>query len=189
MKTARQMAIGEMVVGAAVLALACAVPVQCRRAMEADDRRVMAEYHEEMARSLEELEKRPDPWVDEFRAPLRLLRAWEQRECKRLRSASFPSGPATDPATGAGMSPSEIRQLWSKFDSAALRNAYRRPRPRWPPVGGVKALTSYGALGKCAPTIGMALGLAWLLARRMSRRAQRSTGKGGILGKGKRGHP
>jgi hypothetical protein len=188
MKSVAQTTIVDMAIGVAVLALLCSIPVQCRRAMEADGNRVMAEYHAEMARYLAELGNKPDAWVEEFRGSIRRLGDWEQGESQRLADASFFKAPTADPAAGAGMPYSEIRQLWARFDRIALQHAYRRPRPNWPPPRGSKPLTLFGALASCAPTFVIATGFAWLLVRRRKRQLDRSTPAAGLPGTGPRGH-
>ena len=60
----------ELMVFIAIVGLVCFLPVQLLKAVAADDRRMVAELHDEDASFLEEIASDPAAWIDRFRPEL-----------------------------------------------------------------------------------------------------------------------
>jgi hypothetical protein len=146
----RQLTLLESMFAIAVAGLFCSLPVQLRRVVDIDDCRMVAESHAESARILDEIANGNVAWIDEFRPELRRLALWERESSARLsRSSVFDV--AEEGRLDDAMDGRRVRQqFWARFDAAAARHGYQKPRP----ADMIRrSIGAGGALVKCWPTL------------------------------------
>ena len=114
----------------AILALLCSVPIQCQRAESRDDCRMVAQIRADGAQELSIMADDPAAWINEFRAELQWLAAREFATSRRLERATFYDKDEEVRIDAAEVAAHglNLNLFWSRFDAAAVRHGFKRPR-------------------------------------------------------------
>ena len=160
----------EFVVLLPIIGVSCTIPIQCRRAMEADDCRVAAEFYAESRRELTAIadERSLDGRIPSGASQHGLPGTESEPQARALRF--FDKG-EEDRIADSNMTADEQRRFWARFAVASARHGYQRAQIH---TNASHPLTLVGALAGLLPTYCVIGLLVWLLAR-VRRKGSRKT--------------
>jgi hypothetical protein len=139
----------DLMIGIPIVGLFCSVPIQCRRAMDADGCQLVAEHSAELARTFTLISDEPAAWMDEFRSTLRNMSSWELDRSRRLARSSVYDREEENRIDESQMAWVDRSAFWVRFSAASTRNGYRQPKTG---RGAHRPIAVGGALRKIWPT-------------------------------------
>jgi hypothetical protein len=120
--------ISELMLIVAILGLICSIPFQHQSDQDRQACRFFARFRADQAEMLAIMAEHPAAWMDEFRPELRRRAAWAMKDSRRFSEKVFHDANEVEETAKRNAALGKDRQFWARFDRAAARHGYRKPR-------------------------------------------------------------